>query len=136
MNLKDFYDYKNTLMEDLLTNEEIVHLINPDVLMDEVDKLIYNQLFPYQHVWDTVDNGETFVCFDVDIQRSYDKTFYSPVLYIWVFVHRSQQRLPDGGGVRSDALCAKICEVINGSRKYGLGELNLESVKRFVPQVD
>lgn len=44
--------------------------------------------------------------------------------------------LPDGGGVRTDALCAEICKMINGSRKYGLGELNIDSVKRFAPQID
>jgi len=63
------------------------------------------------------------VCFDVDIQRSYNKTFYKPVLYIWVFAHRSNLRLPDGGGVRTDKLCSEICKKINGSRYYGLGQL-------------
>ena len=30
MNLKEFFDYKNRLFEDLLTNETIVRLINDE----------------------------------------------------------------------------------------------------------
>lgn len=136
MNLRDLYDYKNTLMEDLLTNENIVKLVNKDIPMEDAYQLAYEQIYPSEYIPDTIQEGKTYICFDVDIQRSYDKTFYAPVLYIWVFSHRSQLRLPDGGGVRTDALCAEICEMINGSRKYGLGELNIDSVKRFAPQID
>ena len=31
MQLEEFFDYKNTCMEDLLTNEAIVNLVNEDV---------------------------------------------------------------------------------------------------------
>ena len=53
-----------------------------------------------------------------------------------MFSHRSRLRLPNGGGVRTDALCAAIADTINGSRMYGLGELNLYSVRRFAPMTD
>jgi len=84
---------------------------------------------------ETVQDGSTFICFDVDIQSVSNKTFLTPVLYIWVMSHRSTLRLPEGG-VRPDKICSEICKVINGSRYYGLGELNLYSVKRFVPLTD
>lgn len=135
MQLQEFFDYKNQLMEDLLTNEDIVKLIDDTVALQNADSLAYTQVFPCEYVPDTVQEGKTYICFDVDVQRAADKTFLSPTLFVWVFTHRSKLRLPEGG-VRTDKLCSEICKAINGSRKYGLGELNLYSVKRFAPMTD
>lgn len=135
MQLQEFFDYKNQLMEDLLTNEDIVRLIDDTVALQNADSLAYTQVFPCEYVPDTVQEGKTYICFDVDVQRAVDKTFLSPTLFVWVFTHRSKLRLPEGG-VRTDKLCSEICKAINGSRKYGLGELNLYSVKRFAPMTD
>lgn len=132
MQLEEFFDYKNQLMEDLLTTKDIVTLLNDDT---SVTNLSYKQVYPYEYIPETVEEGKTFICFDVDIQRSINKTFLSPTLYVWVFTHKSKMRLPKGG-VRVDKLCSEICKAINGSKKYGLGELNLYSVKRFAPMVD
>lgn len=135
MQLQELFDYKNKLMEDLLTNKDIVSLVNDNVSIENASSLAYKQIFPCEYVPETVQDGATYICFDVDIQQSFNKTFLSPILYVWVFAHRSRLRLPEGG-VRTDKICAKICETINGSRYYGLGELNLEAVKRFAPMTD
>lgn len=135
MQLQEFFDYKNQLMEDLLTNENIVKLIDDTVTLQDAERLAYTQVFPCEYVPDTVQDGKTYICFDVDVQRTADKTFLSPTLYVWVFTHRSKLRLPEGG-VRTDKLCSEICKAINGSRRYGLGELNIYSVKRFAPMTD
>lgn len=130
--LDELFDYKNRLMEDLLTNESIVALINENVTPDNSRSLCYTQVFPCEFIPDTVEEGKTFVFFDVDIQRTINKTYLSPTIYIWIIAHKSKLRLPEGG-VRTDKLCAKIADAINGSRRYGLGELNLYSIKRFAP---
>lgn len=135
MQLQDFFDYKNRLMEDLLTSESIVSLIQQDTDVSNAESLAYTQVFPCEYIPETVQGGQTFVCFDVDVQGVSNKTFLTPVLYVWVFTHRSNLRLPEGG-VRTDKLCSEICNVINGSRYYGLGELNLYSCKRFAPMTD
>ena len=75
------------------------------------------------------------MCFDVDISNVLNKTFYIPVLYVWVFTHKSKMRL-SSGGIRVDALASKIDELLNGSRFYGLGELELRQVGRFSPITD
>ena len=135
MQLEDFFDYKNKLMEDILTNESIVHLINSDIDMQNAPSLAYTQVFPLEYVPETVQSGATYICFDVDIQGVAGKTFLTPILYIWIFTHRSNLRLPEGG-VRVDKICCEICKTINGSMEYGLGELNLYNVKRFAPMTD
>ncbi len=135
MQLADFFDYKNQLMKDILTTEEIVKLINGDIDFADAKSLAYTQVFPYEFVPETTEEGKTYICFDVDVYESMSSTFLIPQLYIWVFTHRSQLRLPQGG-VRVDELCNAICKKINGSRFYGLGELNIYMCKRFAPQTD
>lgn len=136
MQLEEFYDYKNQLMDDLLTNPDIVRLLDDDCHpTDKPENLVYTQVFPFEYIPDTIEHGQTFICCDVDIQRSLNKTFLMPVLYVWVFSHKSKLRLPEGG-VRTDKLCSEIAKAINGSRFYGLGELDLYSAKRFAPITD
>lgn len=135
MHLRDFFDYKNQLMKDLLSNEKIVRLLASNTSIDKPEDLAYTQVFPYEYVPETAQEGKSYICFDVDIAQSYNKTYYAPTLYIWVFSHRSTLRLPEGG-VRPDEICAEICEQINGSMEYGLGELTLYSTKRFAPVTD
>ena len=63
------------------------------------------------------------------------KTYYVPVIYIWPFTHKSKMRMPNGG-ILLDALCIEIDKMLNGSRFYGLGQLKLSNVSRFVPTTD
>ena len=134
MELNEFFDYKNQLMEDLITNPEIVRLLNDKCVIDEKqnpNELIYTQIFPYEYVPDVVDDASTFICFDMDIQKTMNKTFLIPAIYIWVFTHKKLLRLQNNNGIRTDKICAEIAKTIDGSRYYGLGELNLTSIKRF-----
>lgn len=135
MQLSEFFDYKNKLMEGLLTNPEIVKLLDNSVELKNAKQLAYTHVFPYEYIPDTVEEAKTFICFDVDVQESINKTFLLPTLYIWVFSHKSKLRLLEGG-VQTDKLASEIAKAINGSRFYGLGELDLYSVKRFTPVTD
>lgn len=136
MNLTELFDYKNQFMKDMVTNSSIVNLLTDDAdTRLHPERLAYTQIHPYEYVPETVESGQTFICYDVDIQRSYNKSYYAPALYVWVFTHKSKLRLT-GGGVRTDTLASEIAKAINGSRYYGLGELELYSLKRFAPTTD
>lgn len=136
MQLDEFFDYKNQLMNDLLTSKEIIKLLDDDSDSGKKpEEYVYTQVFPFEYVPETVEHGQTFICCDVDIQKSVNKTFLLPTLYIWVFTHKSKMRLPTGG-VRIDKLCSEIANAVNGSRYYGLGEMDLYAVKRFAPITD
>lgn len=134
MQLDEFYDYKNQLMGDILTNERLVHLLNKKIKLEEAEKLAYTQVFPYEYIPETVEYGSSFICFDVDIQKAVNKTFYLPTLYVWTFSHRSLLRNDEG--IMPDMISAELATMLNGSRYYGLGELDLYSVKRFAPMTD
>lgn len=133
MDLCELFEYKNYLAKELSSNAVIVQKVtgNKDAAVPN-HKLIYAQIHPYEYLPDTVSDANTFICFDVDIADVPNKTFYVPVLYIWVFTHKSTLRDPDGG-LLLDNLCVEINKMLNGSRFYGLGELKLDSVGRFSP---
>lgn len=135
MQLEDFNGYKNQLMKDLLTTQSIVELIKDDADVSEAADLAYTQVFPYEYIPEAAQPAQTFICFDTDIQKPLSKTILALTLNIWVFSHKSRLRLPDNS-VRTDKLCAEICKKINGSFKYGLGALELESVKRIAPAAE
>lgn len=136
MYLEEFFDYKNQLMKDILSNRNIVDLLCGADAPDDARELAYVQVFPYEYIPDTVEHGKTYICFDVDVQRGpYSKTTLDPMIYIWVFTHKDLMRLPEGG-VRVDKILHEIAKTIDGSRYYGLGELNIYSVRRFAPMTD
>lgn len=134
--LNELFDYKNELMKTLCCNPSVVKLVTDasDAPVPNYD-LAYTQVFPYEFIPETVDDGMTFICFDIDIAQVIDKTYYMPVLYVWVFTHKSKFRLEEGG-VRIDQLAVEINKELNGSRYFGLGELDLHSVQRFSPIAD
>lgn len=141
MNLSEFFDYKNTLFRHICTNENLVHLINESKTLETAEELCYTQIFPYEYIPETIEHGHTYICCDVDIavssvrQNKAMRLFYKPVIYIWVLVHKSKLRLPEGG-VRYDAICAEIANSINESLEYGIKGLQLTSVKRFATLTD
>ena len=134
MLLDDLYDYKNQLMRDFCENEEIVRLVtkSSDAPVPNYD-LPYRQIFPYEYIPETVDDAKSFICFDVDVTYVSNKTIYIPAIYVWVFTHTSNLRMPDGSGIRIDRLASAVDHVLNGSRIYGMGELELNTVTRFAP---
>lgn len=136
MQLDELFNYKNQFMHDMISDEKIVQLLtNDEKVQRDPERLIYTQMFPYEYVPEPVVHGQTFICCDVDIEGADSKTFLRPILYIWIFTHKSKMRLPKGG-VRVDRLCSEVAQKINGSRYYGLGELGLSSVRRFAPITD
>ena len=129
MMLDEFFNYKNELMKTLCTTESIVNLIGGSI------DLAYKNIFPFEFIPETVDNGETFICYDVDVINVENRTFLYPALYIWIFTHKSKLRLSEGG-IRTDSLAVEVNKILNGSRYFGLGELYLKQVERFSPITD
>ena len=135
MYLDEMFDYKNQLMKDILTNDEICELLYDEDYQKGGQSLAYTRVFPFEYLPETIEYGATFICFDVDVESVPSSTFLVPIIGIWVFSHKSKLRLPEGG-VRTDKLCCEIAKMLNGSRYYGMGELDLAQVKRFAPTTD
>lgn len=135
MHLSEFFEYKNRLMQDLLTDDEIVNLLDPNHKYPDPKDMVYDTVNPYEFNPDTIEKGKVYLCCDVDVRQVGGAPYYTLALYVWVFCHKSLLPLPEGG-VRVDALCNKIDEKINGSSYYGLGKLALHQTQRFAPMAD
>jgi len=130
--LDEFFEYKNTLMGELMTNKKILEYLDHDNIGLKPRDLIYQSVFPYEYVPTVTENETTFICFDVDITKAPNTTYLFPTMYVWIFTHDNLMRLP-GGGLRVDAISSEISKMINGSRNYGMGRLELDLVKRYSP---
>lgn len=137
MLLQEFFEYKNKLMKMMCENEELVKLVVDPDTGDDFDPLTlpYEQIFPFEYIPETTDKGKTYICFDVDIPQVINEVIYEPIIWIWVFTHKSLLRLPEGG-VRTDRIAQILDEMLNGNRDLGLGEVNLKTVARFSPVED
>lgn len=135
--LDEFFAYKNQLLEDVLTNEKIFDLLNDRGVYGAPEEMIGKCVFPYEYLptpdASPVENAQTFLCCDVDIQKAFAiSTYLTATLYVWVFTHDVLMPAP-GGGVRTDIIASEISKKLNGSYDYGLGRLDLDYVKRISP---
>ena len=135
MFLDEFFDYKNRLIKDLLTDDEIVKLLDPNGMYPDPRQMVYDTVNPYEFYPETIEKGKVYLCCDVDVFSTGDRPYYTLSLYVWVFCHKSLLQVPEGG-VRTDKICAAVDRKINGSRYYGQGRLELNSSKRFAPMAD
>ena len=131
MYLDELFHYKNRLMKDLVENPRIIKLLQDEANPNKrPEDFIYTQIYPWEYIPDTLEHGKVLIAFDVDVMRSDSKTYYDPVIYVWIFCHKSKMRIPEGG-VRVDEIAIEIVETLSGSRHYGLGELDFFSSRRF-----
>lgn len=136
MYLDELFHYKNRLMKDLVENRRIIKLLQDEANpLKKPEDFIYTQLFPFEFLPDTIEHGMAIISFDVDVMRSDSKTYYDPVIYVWILCHKSKMRLPEGG-VRMDEIAIEIVKTLSGSRHYGLGELEFFSSRRFASTSD
>jgi len=139
MHLEELYDYKNQLVRDLCSDPDVVRIVTGNLNADVPNHdLPYTQIFPYEFLPETVDDGQTYICLEVDIPSVPNLTYYLPVVYVWIFTHKSRMRIETdrGGGVLVDELSAAVDKKLNGSRYYGLGTLELDSSIHFKPVND
>lgn len=48
MQLQEFFDYKNRLIKDMLTDEEIVNLIDPNHNYNNPKDMVYDNVNPFE----------------------------------------------------------------------------------------
>ena len=128
-----FFNYKNQFLNDILTDDEIVSLIDEDFDLENGDRksLVYTKVFPLEYIPETVESANTYIMCDVDISKPFTSQYIEIVLYVWILCHKSLLLLPNNEGVRVDKIASKIIDKINGSRYYGRGELDLYGSKRI-----
>lgn len=134
--IRDIGSYKNHLITLLQNSQEICELLLGDNYSDEdVDNMVYDQLYPYLYVDETQTEVKSYLCFEVDIPRIATATIKDMKIIIWAYCHKACMKYAVKGylGTRVDILADMVERVFHDSRDFGIGKLRLESVTYFFP---
>lgn len=119
--------YKNRIIKDIIHNsdetlsQEIVTAIDPEMLGEE-ESLIYENIFPYLRIPETVDEVKAFITMSVDMPRVSTKNYFfkDMVITINVIVHQDYMKMPARySATRADYLGSLINKVFNQNPNYG-----------------
>lgn len=138
--LNDIGIYKDTLLEMLLSNNDICEtLLGKGYSNDDKLDLIYTQVYPYLYVDETQTEVLSYICVEVDIPRVPTGTMKDMKLIVWAYSHKECMKYSYDGyrGTRSDILSDMIDRQISDSvtcHAYGIGKPTLTSVTYFFPQ--
>lgn len=128
-NLNELSSAKSRLLQYFLSDQEFVDLVRGKENSPTPDLgLRYTSVFPYPYVDDTVTEQKVFVCFDIDVPRTFNNAIKEVQLSIWVFAHKALMLTPKG--VLIDRLASCIDKMLNGSGEFGVSPLELKSVTR------
>lgn len=135
--LKDIGLYKNRLVSALLNSNNIIQLLlNKDTYSDEeVDNLMYTQIFPYLYVDGTQIEVLSYLCLEVNIPRIPTTTIKDIQIIIWAYCHKDCMKYSKKGflGTRVDILSDMVERELRDSDRFGVGKLRLTSVSHFFP---
>ena len=135
--LKDMGSYKSTLLSYFVNSEEICELLfNKKAYTEEdVDNLVYSQIFPYLYVDDTQDEVLSYLCVEVSVPRIPTGAIKDMKLIIWAYCHKDRMKYSKKGysGTRADILADMVERVLRNSDKFGIGKLQLVSCEHFFP---
>ena len=132
--LKVLSDYKQKIMEALISDDELVKAIannGENFLEQEVENpadLIYKQIFPYKWTAPQIpDRKEVYITMNFAIDRLDGGIFNRIGVVIYVFVHKDIMRIFDGEQyhLRSDYILQKIESLLHNSTDFGVGRLEL-----------
>lgn len=120
--LKPIREYKDKVMEAILSDQRVIDLINdPENLTTPALGLRYRRVFPYAFIPPTTDDAATFVCFEANISNVKSDTICDVELTIFVSSHTRIMQAE--GGTRIDVLADAIDDLLNHSRDFGIGKL-------------
>lgn len=135
--LKDIGSYKNTLLSYFVNSEDICELMFNKKAYDEedVENLLYTQIFPYLYANDTQDEVLPYLCIEVSIPRIPTGTIKDMKLVVWAYCHKDGMKYSKKGysGTKTDILADMVERTIRESDKFGIGKLQLISCEHFFP---
>lgn len=132
MYLNEIPEYRDTIMEQLSKSDKIVGLLRPDDKPNMKSyEMVYKCIFPYDHIIDKASDVGTYICFDIVSPRVIDRAFVDLRIYFWVIAHDRCMRTANG--LVTDLVCGEIDRVMNGSKDFGLGTVELMDWNRFAP---
>ena len=118
--------FKNKVMSTLISNDKFVpYMGNEDI--GENDEAIYQYIFPYYHIPDTIQEAHSFVCMKVSSVPSGRNELQDIfTLQLWIIVNQSLMKVSGvGGATRLDYLDSLAREMLDHKDGFGIKELRL-----------
>lgn len=134
-------EYPSKVVSMLGSDKTIVELLtdNPDIVIgtDEADDVFDKCLYDYGYTDETTLEAIAYICVEAEIPRVMTETMQSIKLYVTVLCQKQYMKLDPAKfkkllGNRRDNLTRYIDKILDKSTVFGIGELNLESI-RTVP---
>lgn len=102
---------------------------------DDIESLLYSQIFPYLYVDETQLEVLPYLCFEVDISGIPTYTVKDMKLIIWSYCNKEGMQYQKKGysGTKADILADMVERQLHDSDKFGIGKLELQSVTYFFP---
>ncbi|MDL2301466.1 hypothetical protein LJC58_03830 [Lachnospiraceae bacterium OttesenSCG-928-D06] len=139
--LRDIGLCKNRLITSIISSTDVCELLlGKDYAEQDVENLIYTQVFPYLYVDETQTKELTYLCVEVDVPNT-NTTIKEMKVIIWVYCHKGHSsegnlmRYSKQGysGTRIDILSDMIERKLSNSFDYGIGKLHLDMVTHNFP---
>ena len=135
--LKDIGSCKQRLLSGFINDDDICELLfdKKSYTEDDVEKLVYTQIFPYLYIDDVQTQSVTYLCFEINIPSCTSSTIKDLEIIIWACCHKDIISYSKKGyyGTKVDILADMVERRIRESYDFGIGKPELVSVTNFFP---
>lgn len=134
MRFKELSQYKNNILVDIISNENLIKAItnNPEDFLDQplisdVTSTIYSSIYPYRYVPEVSDQAQTYLTMAFTNYRKLGNQYKSGKIYFYVLCHKSLVKT-SYGCLRYDYIAGELDEMFSDERGYGLGKLEFDGM--------
>ena len=138
--LKDIGYCKQLLYSSFINDTDICELLfnKQSYTDDDIENLFYSQIFPYLYVDETQDNTLTYLCYELDIPPSNEKSssaIKNMKIIVLAYCHKDIMQYSKQGyyGTRVDILADMVERKLRNSYDFGIGKPELVSVTNYFP---
>ena len=135
--LKDIGSCKQKLLTAFVNSDEICELLfnKKPYTEDDVEGLMYTQIFPYLYTNETKTETLTYLCFEVDVPKLSSGTVKDMKIIVLAYCHKDIMKYSKKGyyGTRADILADMVERKLRDSYDFGIGKPELISVTNFFP---
>lgn len=138
--LDELIDFSSNIISKLANSQEIVNLIvdkpNADIYGADGDEARAH-MYDYDYIDETQTSAGAFVMVDVDMVAADSGTIKEMDIYVQVAVSKTFMRLDPKKfkgikGNRRDNIVRQIDLILNGSREFGIGKIQLISARTSI----
>lgn len=124
-------DTKNQIIKDFIKDDEIIQALNPQgITLENSEKLVNKYIFNFAQNPITLNEVQTFITVQTNITNRHfaNNRYVDSSVEIWIISHEDNMvvdNVPKITENRNDYLSRLIDSKLNGSRRFGTGELVL-----------